>query len=135
MYSKFNFPSLDETVSWLAELENRDKVIRLLTYLSTLVGTSSRVVNILKVDPVEFEKSAKIFSSKLSETRRILRFFDDLPMLRFTLYYGLGEKQHVREILKFDLKNCKLLDWFCVQIYLVLKVPSWLKVEKLFNKR
>lgn len=114
MYSKFNFPSLDETVSWLAELENRDKVIRLLTYLSTLVGTSSRVVNILKVDPVEFEKSAKIFSSKLSETRRILRFFDDLPMLRFTLYYGLGEKQHVREISKFDHKNCKLLDWFCV---------------------
>jgi peroxin-11C len=34
-----------------------------------------------------------MFASKLSETRRILRLFDDLPMLKYTMQYGFGDKE------------------------------------------
>lgn len=39
-----------------------------------------------------FAKKMAIFSSKMSGTRAALRLFDDLPMLKYTLEYGLGKE-------------------------------------------
>lgn len=95
MSTKLDIESLEEIVTWLSKHDNRDKVMKFLSYMATLVGTSTRVVKLLQllhiqVHPDGFGQSARMFSSKMSETRRILRFFDDLPMLKFTLDYGYG---------------------------------------------
>ena len=47
------------------------------------------------VDDDALKASLLKFASKLSEARRILRLFDDLPMLSYTLHYGFGDKEKV----------------------------------------
>lgn len=37
-------------------------------------------------------KSLSTFSSKISAARATLRLIDDIPMLQYTLEYGLGKK-------------------------------------------
>jgi peroxin-11C len=46
-------------------------------------------------DVDSLKKSLSTFASKLSETRRVLRLFDDLPMLKYSLHYGFGETENV----------------------------------------
>jgi peroxin-11C len=106
MSKSFASDTLEEIVSWLSKHDSRDKVVRLLSYMATLAGTSTRVVRLLQllnvqVSPQDVEQSAKIFSSKLSETRRILRLFDDLPMVKFTLDYGYGLEDRQQVGLQF----------------------------------
>ena len=94
-------PSLSDTlVEWLSRHDGRDKIIRLLCYGSLLVGSSDRIRIALapimtKSTYVSLKKSLAVFASKLSETRRVLRLFDDLPMLKYTLHYGLGDRETV----------------------------------------
>ena len=102
--SKFSLT--DTLVEWLSKHDGRDKIIRLLFYGSLLVGSSDRIHVVLSpilstenVDNVK--KSLSTFASKLSETRRILRLFDDLPMLKYTLHYGFGDKEKVKLEIQF----------------------------------
>ena len=53
----------------------------------------------LSSDVDGLKKSLSKFASKLSETRRVLRLFDDLPMLKYSLHYGFGEVESVSNIL------------------------------------
>lgn len=41
----------------------------------------------------ELAKNFAIFSSKMSQTRANLRLLDDIPMIRYSMEYGLGEKE------------------------------------------
>ena len=56
----------------------------------TVVG-----IGIVGVDDDALKASLLKFASKLSEARRILRLFDDLPMHSYTLHYGFGDKEKV----------------------------------------
>lgn len=67
----------------LNSYSGRDSVIRAVSYLSLYFSGHTRGTNSLK-----FKK----ISEELSHCRLILRLFDDLPMLRHTVTYGLGEK-------------------------------------------
>lgn len=62
------------------------QIIRTLCYTTKL--TSGLYAN---NDP-DFAKKLAIFSSKMSQTRATLRLFDDLPMLSYSLSYGMGSK-------------------------------------------
>jgi peroxin-11C len=41
----------------------------------------------------DLAKKFAIISTKMSQTRANLRLFDDLPMIKYSLEYGLGEKE------------------------------------------
>lgn len=58
----------------------RDKIIRLLCYTTKLVAGLKKDDRLLK------------FSNLMSECRTTLRLFDDIPMLYYSLSYGLGRK-------------------------------------------
>jgi Peroxisomal biogenesis factor 11 (PEX11) len=44
-----------------------------------------------------------IFSTKMSQTRATLRLFDDLPMLAYTLEYGMGKKVMIKLLVYREL--------------------------------
>lgn len=73
---------LDHFCEFLETYHGRDKVMRLLCYTCKLLsGLSSR----------KCDKLDNIYNN-LNECRTFLRLFDDLPMLNYTLSYGLGSK-------------------------------------------
>lgn len=72
--------TLGKCSEFLETYSGRDKVMRLLYYSAQLI---SGLTNSKKLDT---------FSEHLSECRTVLRLFDDLPMLNYTLMYGLGRK-------------------------------------------
>lgn len=72
---------LEKCSEFLETYSGRDKVMRLLCYSAQLV---SGLNNSKRLDE---------FSEHLSECRTVLRLFDDLPMLNYTLMYGLGKKE------------------------------------------
>ncbi|KAK4882917.1 hypothetical protein RN001_006236 [Aquatica leii] len=80
--SKFLFNDLCNV---LETYKGRDKFIRTLCYTSKLIGG-------IASDEL-FAKRCFIFSSQMSATRAVLRLFDDIPMLKYTLQYGLGKKE------------------------------------------
>lgn len=61
----------------------RDGVIRTVGYLSLYLSGHTGGVKSLKLRKI---------SEELSYCRLILRLFDDLPMLRHTVTYGLGKE-------------------------------------------
>lgn len=71
-----------ETTKLLQTYSGRDKVIRTVTYLSLMLSGISK--------SNENSKKFLTVSLQLSLCRTILRLFDDLPMLSYTLSYGLG---------------------------------------------
>lgn len=58
----------------------------MLCYSTKLAGGLCK-----KNDP-DLSKRLAIFSSKISGARATLRLIDDIPMLQYTLEYGLGKK-------------------------------------------
>ncbi|XP_058460819.1 peroxisomal membrane protein 11C [Malaya genurostris] len=83
---------LNEICEMLDTYTGRDKIVRTLCYTAKLASglSSSR-------DP-ELSKKLAIFSSKMSQTRATLRLLDDLPMISYSLNYGLGNKEPDRII-------------------------------------
>ncbi|XP_055588356.1 peroxisomal membrane protein 11C [Uranotaenia lowii] len=78
---------LNEVCDMLDTYTGRDKIVRTLCYTTKLA--SGLYAN---RDP-DFAKKLAIFSSKMSQTRATLRLFDDLPMLNYSLSYGIGSKE------------------------------------------
>lgn len=77
---------MDVVVKLLESHEGRDKVMRAVgyccLYLSCKTGGRGPV-----------SRNFLTISQELSYCRMILRLFDDLPMLKYTLSYGLGGRQ------------------------------------------
>uniref|UniRef100_A0A1B6MGK4 Peroxisomal membrane protein 11C n=1 Tax=Graphocephala atropunctata TaxID=36148 RepID=A0A1B6MGK4_9HEMI len=71
-----------KTLSIMLESHNdRDKVLRLLCYTFKLIGGITKDGKYSKL------------SDELSECRTTLRLLDDIPMLIYSLSYGLGKKE------------------------------------------
>ena len=78
--------TLSSIVQGLNYYSNRDKTLRILSYGSLLLA-DSRFVSCKQRDGLN------IIAARFSETRTVLRLMDDLPMLQFTINYGLGKTQ------------------------------------------
>ncbi|XP_069674973.1 peroxisomal membrane protein 11C isoform X2 [Periplaneta americana] len=63
----------------------RDKVMRTLSYTTKLAETL--------VTSEESATKLRTISAQLSACRTVLRLFDDIPMLHYTLTYGLGNEE------------------------------------------
>ncbi|KAM4809906.1 peroxisomal membrane protein 11C [Rhinophrynus dorsalis] len=77
-------------VNVLESYRGRDRVMRTLCYSCQLLGGIMTQKEGMKQD---WGKSFLIVSSQLSHCRTVLRLFDDLAMLAYSLKYGLGKKE------------------------------------------
>ncbi|XP_068127314.1 peroxisomal membrane protein 11C isoform X2 [Hyperolius riggenbachi] len=77
-------------VNVLESYRGRDRVMRTLCYSCQLLGG---VVAKKHGDKQQCGKSLLIVASQLSHCRTVLRLFDDLSMLAYSLQYGLGKKE------------------------------------------
>ena len=70
---------------YLETYEGRDKFLKALSYTAKLftLGATSR----------ETERKLRIFSSRMSECRVILRLLDDIPMIHYATTYEWGRKE------------------------------------------
>lgn len=92
---------LDEICGMLDTYKGRDKVkdfVYLLKCINIMIFQiirtacySAKLISGLSNNEA-FAKKMAVFSSKMSTTRAALRLFDDLPMLKYTLEYGLGNE-------------------------------------------
>ncbi|XP_073980655.1 peroxisomal biogenesis factor 11c isoform X2 [Rhodnius prolixus] len=76
---------LQKVADYLDTYNGRDKVMRILYYSAQYLAgiTKSK----------ELEHKLNIFSDQINCCRTVLRLFDDIPMLTYTLSYGLGRKE------------------------------------------
>lgn len=76
--------TIEEMSKFLSTHSGRDKVIRTLVYTTKLAAAL--------VSSEETALKLETISSQLSACRTVLRLFDDIPMLNYTLTYGLGKE-------------------------------------------
>lgn len=79
-----------QLVRVLESYRGRDKIMRLISYVCTLLGGSIQHTRFIRL-------AQKLFrvGDALSDCRVVLRLFDDLAMLCYTLNYGLGKQVFV----------------------------------------
>ena len=77
---------MERTVRLLGTYPGREKIMRTTAYAAMLVAGAARG---------DLAKNAGTLSRQLNAARTILRLFDDLPMLAYTLKYGLGSQVNV----------------------------------------
>ncbi|XP_023012812.1 peroxisomal membrane protein 11C [Leptinotarsa decemlineata] len=114
MWSKI----LEEICLLLETYKGRDKILRTLSYLSKLGGGLH--------NNEEFAQKMLLFGKKMSEARATLRLFDDIPMLKYTLEYGLGKKEPDRLMAQLGVIT-NIID----QVYYPIEKMSWLAEHKL----
>lgn len=95
-----------EAAESLSSHSTRDKTLRVAGYGLLLLSGSPGLSR-------EKREALCDISGKISGTRAILRLMDDIPMLRYSLTYGLGSK--VRKLLfeNFRGKEFEYSDWWC----------------------
>ncbi|XP_038079403.1 peroxisomal membrane protein 11C-like [Patiria miniata] len=107
-------------INLLQTYGGRDKVMRVIGYgslfLSGLVKSSAKSKKLLTI------------STELSACRTILRLFDDLPMLGYSLSYGLGTQEKSLWLRVLGLAN-NLMD----QLFFPLEHIAWAADKKLIN--
>ncbi|XP_075060825.1 peroxisomal membrane protein 11C isoform X1 [Mixophyes fleayi] len=77
-------------VNVLESYRGRDRLMRTLCYSCQLLGG---VITLKHGEKKLWGKSLLIVASQLSNCRTVLRLFDDLSMLTYSLQYGLGKKE------------------------------------------
>jgi peroxin-11C len=75
---------IEDISKFLGTHSGRDKVIRTLSYATKLAAAF--------VSSEETVRKLETISGQLSACRTVLRLFDDIPMLNYTLTYGLGKE-------------------------------------------
>ncbi|XP_058813700.1 peroxisomal membrane protein 11C [Topomyia yanbarensis] len=78
---------LNEVCEMLDTYTGRDKIVRTLCYTTKLAS------GLVAARDPDLSKKLAIFSSKMSQTRATLRLLDDLPMISYSLNYGIGSKE------------------------------------------
>ncbi|KAB0802912.1 hypothetical protein PPYR_05098 [Photinus pyralis] len=111
---------LQDVCDVLDTYRGRDKFIRTLCYTSKLIGSCT-------CDEV-LAKRCQTFSSQMSATRAVLRLFDDLPMLRHSLQYGLGKQEPDQFMASVGVVG-NIVD----QLYFPVDKIAWLADLKLIN--
>ena len=74
----------------LESYRGRDKIMRLISYVCTLLGGSIQHTRFIRLAQKFFR-----VGEALSDCRVVLRLFDDLAMLNYTLNYGFGKQVSV----------------------------------------
>ncbi|KAF5273067.1 hypothetical protein FQR65_LT04809 [Abscondita terminalis] len=115
--NKFIFKDLCDV---LDTYKGRDKFVRTLCYTAKLIGAISN-------DEL-FAKRCFVFSSQMSATRAVLRLFDDIPMLKYTLQYGLGKEEPDN-----FMASVGVLTNVVDQIYFPIDKIAWLSDLKLIT--
>jgi peroxin-11C len=83
-HSEIIIMNIDDISKFLSTHNGRDNVIRMLSYATKLAAALvSSEETVLKLETI---------SGQLSACRTVLRLFDDIPMLNYTLTYGLGKE-------------------------------------------
>lgn len=111
---------LNEICAVLETYKGRDKVLRTLCYSTKLVGGLT--------DNPQFAKRWETFSSQMSATRAVLRLLDDLPMLKYTLEYGLGKEEPDKFMASVGVATN-----FVDQVYYPIEKMAWLAEHKLIS--
>ncbi|XP_063297761.1 peroxisomal membrane protein 11C-like [Pelobates fuscus] len=82
--------SVTGLVNVLESYRGRDRVMRTLCYSCQLFGG---VMTQKNGEKKNWERSLLIVASQLSLCRTVLRLFDDLAMLAYSMKYGLGKRE------------------------------------------
>uniref|UniRef100_A0A146KQA3 Peroxisomal membrane protein 11C n=1 Tax=Lygus hesperus TaxID=30085 RepID=A0A146KQA3_LYGHE len=77
--------SLKNLAEYLESYSGRDKVMRILYYAAQYAAG--------RTSTPEVQDKLNEFSDQINSCRTVLRLFDDIPMLYYTLSYGLGKKE------------------------------------------
>jgi len=113
---------LNEVCDMLDTYGGRDKVMKTLCYTTKLLSGLYANSN------SDLAKKLGIFSSKISGARATLRLIDDIPMLKHSLAYGLGEKEPDRAMSVLGVV-ANIVD----HIYYPVEKICWLIEHKLMN--
>lgn len=84
---------LSKVLAVAGTYQGRDKIVRLITYLLYIARGSAQRQKKNGDLSVVVEAKISILIQELSNLRVMLRLFDDLYMLKFSLSYGLGSKE------------------------------------------
>nr|CAI5844007.1 unnamed protein product [Callosobruchus analis] len=114
------FKLLDEISSLLETYKGRDKILRTLCYTTRLIGGFH--------SNNELSKKMLQFSSIMSDTRATLRLLDDLPMLQYSLQYGLGSEEPDKFMAQLGVLT-NVID----QVYYPIEKMAWLAEHKLIS--
>ena len=95
--------SIDFISKLLANSNGKDKVMRIVSYSSMLFASS-------RICPPGLKKSLVILSSELSSARTVLRLFDDLPMLNYSLSCLRNSNRSLEIFEQLSLWKVKLLE-------------------------
>ena len=110
--------NLDYLCKILATANGKDKLMRLLCYSSYFVAS-------LNATPDELKTPLLKFSSQLSNARTILRLFDDLPMLQYSLQcWKMNEYQDILITINNILDQFYYPVEHLVSFYIFMSPPS-----------
>lgn len=110
---------MDSTVTMLESYRGRDKIIRTLYYGLHFASGFSGNKGVEKID---------VLSRALSGTRVILRMFDDLSMLKWTMSYGFGRQEK-----DWRLRLLNLVDNVAGQLYYPLEHVAWFAEQQIIK--
>lgn len=74
---------MDKLVQLVGGYRERDKLIRLCQYIARFLAGSGQTRMGVRLGTI---------AQEFGKCRTVLRLFDDIPMLAYTLRYGLGKK-------------------------------------------
>lgn len=110
---------MDLLVQVVGRYRERDKIIRLLQYVARFLAGSAAT---------RMGKRLQIIATEFSKCRTVLRLFDDLPMLAYTLHYGLGRKET-----NVWMRCLELVGNCANQLYFPLEHVSWCCSNKIID--
>ncbi|XP_037037258.1 peroxisomal membrane protein 11C [Bradysia coprophila] len=114
--------ALTEICAMLDTYGGRDKVMKALCYAAKLMS------GLYVSSNADKSKKFAIFSSKISGARATLRLIDDIPMLKYTLEYGWGQKEPDRA-----MSVLGVIANFVDHLYYPIEKICWLIEHKLLN--
>jgi peroxin-11C len=95
---------MDSLVQLVGGYRERDKLIRLCQYVVRfLAGTGQ----------TNMGARLSTIAQEFGKCRTVLRLFDDIPMLAYTLHYGLGKKVSMQYVPKFEVNHSFICSMFC----------------------
>ncbi|XP_060566289.1 peroxisomal membrane protein 11C-like [Ruditapes philippinarum] len=111
---------MDTLVQLVGGYRERDKLIRLCQYVARfLAGTGQ----------TNMGARLGIIAQEFGKCRTVLRLFDDIPMLAYTLHYGLGKKES-----NSGIRFLTLLGNCANQLYFPLEHVSWCAQNKIIDR-
>ncbi|KAK3595431.1 hypothetical protein CHS0354_003426 [Potamilus streckersoni] len=110
---------MEQVVNVLSTHRGRDKFIRLTSYVSTFLAGQGKTAAGQRLLAV---------AKEMSGCRVVLRLFDDLPMLAYSLGYGMGAKEKNQTV-----RIIQILNNIANQLYFPIEHVAWLIDKKVIG--